>query len=322
MAKNKIPASLSLDLDNTWSYLKIHGDKEWEEYPSHFSTFIPIILDFLKEHRQRITFFVVGKDAQKIDNRKWLKKLTANGHELGNHSFHHEPWMQDEEGEQVIDEINQAHQAIVEATGVTPLGFRGPGFCHSTSTLNALKKLGYEFDSSVLATSIGPLARLYYFWKMENVAKEEGNKRKNLFGNFSYAFLPNSAFYWKTKYGDLLEIPVTTVPLLRVPFHLSYLLWLSQFSENLSWAYLKFSIKMCKVFNISPSILLHPPDFLGKEDLPSLSFFPGMNLSRKHKLMFASRVIKELQKNFPLTPMSTQVVALRNQNQSLKLLER
>ena len=27
-------ASLSLDLDNQWSYMKTHGDDGWESYPS------------------------------------------------------------------------------------------------------------------------------------------------------------------------------------------------------------------------------------------------------------------------------------------------
>jgi hypothetical protein len=33
MARKKRIASVSLDLDNQWSYMKIHGDKGWEEYP-------------------------------------------------------------------------------------------------------------------------------------------------------------------------------------------------------------------------------------------------------------------------------------------------
>jgi hypothetical protein len=31
---NKKMASVSLDLDNQWTYMKIHGDEGWDEYPS------------------------------------------------------------------------------------------------------------------------------------------------------------------------------------------------------------------------------------------------------------------------------------------------
>src|SRR4030065_112277 len=34
-------ASLSLDLDNYWSYLKTHGNPAWEPYPSYLATAVP-----------------------------------------------------------------------------------------------------------------------------------------------------------------------------------------------------------------------------------------------------------------------------------------
>ena len=40
-------ASLSLDLDNKWSYMKTHGDAGWDSYPSYIDTFVPRVLEFL-----------------------------------------------------------------------------------------------------------------------------------------------------------------------------------------------------------------------------------------------------------------------------------
>ena len=42
MSKIKIPASISLDLDDQWSYMKVHGDKGWETFPSYLDIVIPI----------------------------------------------------------------------------------------------------------------------------------------------------------------------------------------------------------------------------------------------------------------------------------------
>ena len=34
-------ASLSLDLDNKWSYMKTHGDQGWEAFPSYLDAVVP-----------------------------------------------------------------------------------------------------------------------------------------------------------------------------------------------------------------------------------------------------------------------------------------
>ncbi|MCB9249205.1 MAG: hypothetical protein H6613_12020 [Ignavibacteriales bacterium] len=45
---NKMNASISLDLDNQWAYMKVHGDEGWEKYPSYFDRFLPHGLEMLK----------------------------------------------------------------------------------------------------------------------------------------------------------------------------------------------------------------------------------------------------------------------------------
>src|SRR5207247_3722532 len=85
-------ASLSLDLDNKWSYLKTHGDPEWERLPSYLDVVVPRVLDILKARNLTITVFIVGQDAALDKNRELLRAIAAAGHEIGNHSFHHAPW--------------------------------------------------------------------------------------------------------------------------------------------------------------------------------------------------------------------------------------
>ncbi len=86
-------ASLSLDLDNQWSYMKTHGDAGWQSHPSYLDAVVPRILAFLAERRLTITFFIVGQDAALEKNRAALRSISAAGHEIGNHSFRHEPWL-------------------------------------------------------------------------------------------------------------------------------------------------------------------------------------------------------------------------------------
>ncbi len=156
-------ASLSLDADNLWSYQKTHGDAGWDRYGSYLDVLAPRVLDFLAARGLTITFFVVGKDASLPENREPLAALASAGHEIGNHSYRHEPWLHLYERQELVDELTRAEDAIAEATGARTVGFRGPGYSLSTSTLEVLVERGYRYDASTLPTVIGPLARAYYF---------------------------------------------------------------------------------------------------------------------------------------------------------------
>src|SRR5690606_10463711 len=81
-AMSKPLASISLDVDNLWSYLKIHGDERWSSRPSYLDSFIPYMLDVLERLRLKITFFVVGVDAAQPGNGSALKSLVEAGHEI------------------------------------------------------------------------------------------------------------------------------------------------------------------------------------------------------------------------------------------------
>jgi len=109
-------ASLSLDLDNQWSYMKTHGDAGWESLPSYLDIVVPRVLRLLKEKGLTITFFIVGLDADQERNHAVLRSIAEAGHEIGNHSFHHEPWLHLYSQEQLLTEITKAETAIADVT--------------------------------------------------------------------------------------------------------------------------------------------------------------------------------------------------------------
>ncbi len=247
MAKKKPIASISLDLDNQWTYMKIHGDEGWDQYPSYFNIFVPHVLDVLDELNLKITFFIVGKDTESEDNNKYLRMITERGHEVGNHSYHHESWLQTYSYEKIEKEIREAEEAIEKVTGQRTTGFRGPGFSWSKDLLKVLESRGYKFDASTLPTYLGPLARMYYF-KKSDLSKEEKKARKELFGKFSEGFRKLKPYKWNLGEGkSITEIPVTTMPVFKLPFHLSYLIYLGNISMPLMKLYLNTAIRMCKI---------------------------------------------------------------------------
>ena len=312
MAKKKPIASISLDLDNQWTYMKIHGDEGWDKYPSYFNIFVPHVLDVLDELDLKITFFIVGKDTESEDNNKYLRMITERGHEVGNHSYHHESWLQTYSYEKIEKEIREAEEAIERITGQRTTGFRGPGFSWSKDLLKVLESRGYKFDASTLPTYLGPLARMYYF-KKSDLSKEEKKARKELFGKFSEGFRKLKPYKWDLGEGkSITEIPVTTMPIFKLPFHLSYLIYLGNISMPLMKLYLNTAIRMCKITNTPISFLLHPLDLIGGDQITKLAFFPGMNVSSGKKVEVFKKVINSLKKNYEVTNMSIYYNQLSN----------
>lgn len=279
-------ASLSLDLDNLWAYLKIHGDPAWQKFPSYLDCFVERFAAFCDARRLKMTVFVVGQDAAQAENRNALAAL-AQRHEIANHSFHHEPWIAQAPREKAEEELLRAHRAIARATGCEPVGFRGPGFATSPALLAALAANRYRYDASHLSTFVGPLARAWYF-RGAKLTDEERRARRDLFGSFSDVFRRNKAHV--TRCG-IVEIPVTTMPLLRAPVHCSYLHFLDTISPQLADAYWQTALALFDATGTNPSLLLHPLDFLGADDAPQLAFFPAMQRSTQRKIETTGRFI-------------------------------
>lgn len=294
---------MSLDLDDKWSYMKVHGDPGWDKFPSYLDIVLPITLDVLDKLDIKITFFIVGQDAAIEKNHAVLKMIVDRGHEVANHSFHHESWLKTYSKEKIEEEIVIAEEAILKATGKRTNMFRGPGFSWSNDLLEVLEKRNYIFDASLLPTYISPLMRKYYFWKSK-LSKAEKESRKELFGSFKESFYPLKPYTWiLPNKKNLLEIPVTTIPVFKIPFHQSYLIYINNISGGLMKLYLKFAITMCKITRTQPSYLLHPLDLLGSDDVPELAFFPGMNVQSKKKVEIFETAMNILKNNFEILPM-------------------
>ncbi len=294
-------ASLSLDLDNLWAYQMTHGDPGWETHPTYLPEVVPTFLELLAETGTTITVFIVGQDAALEVNRRALASITAAGHEVGNHSFRHQPWLHRYSPDELRSELADTEAAIEQATGQRPTVFRGPGYSLSPTLVRTLVDLGYTADCSTLPTVIGPLARKFYFRtaKLDAAQREE---RAHLFGHAKDALQPLKPYYWTSDEGSspvrLLEIPVTVLPYTRVPFHLSYVLYLAGRSEDLAVRYFSAGLRTCRIAGVEPSILLHPLDFVGADDVDALRFFPAMGLSGAVKRRVVARCLARLADSF------------------------
>lgn len=307
-------ASLSLDLDNLWAYQMVHGDPSWDRYATYLDLVVPRMLEVFARIDARITVFVVGRDAADPRHVAVLRTIVDAGHEIGNHSFDHLPWMHRLDPDAIGSQVMRAHEAIVEATGVAPTGFRGPGYSLGPEVLRALGDLGYRYDASLLPTWLGPFARAYYL-RGTTLTDAQRHDRRELFGHLGDAGRPVHPFRWVDDDAvpggsGLIELPVTVMPVTRVPFHPSYLLYLAGWSPLLATGYLRAGLRMCRLRRLEPSILFHPLDLLGPEDAAELGFFPAMGLSATHKVDLVNRWLDEIQRSFDVVTLSEHVAEL------------
>jgi hypothetical protein len=306
----KPSASISVDLDNLWAYQRTHGDPAWERLDSYLHIAVPRMLEAFDEARCTATVFIVGADAARADGDQLLEPIAARGHEVGNHSFGHACWLHRSEPEVIGQELSRADAAIRSATGLEPVGFRGPGFVWSAALLAAVLDRGYRFDASTLPTFIGPLARGRLL-RTAHLTVAERAMRADLFGSFGDGMLPNRPYQWRLPDGRrLLELPVTTVPFTRLPFHQSYVVYLATFSRRLALAYFRTALAACRADGIHPSILFHPLDWLGGEEVPALRFFPGMALRASRKVALLRDSLRLVQESFTLESMGAQALRL------------
>ncbi|EAX46895.1 polysaccharide deacetylase [Thermosinus carboxydivorans Nor1] len=103
--------------------------------------FTPSILDTLKRHNLKVTFFIMGPWAKKYP--EVAQRMVADGHEIASHGYRHENYG-DMTTEWVKEDILKAHALIKEVTGVDPTLIRPPNGHYSQRSLKAADELGYK----------------------------------------------------------------------------------------------------------------------------------------------------------------------------------
>lgn len=312
-------ATLSLDLDNLWSYQRSFGIEAWQDYPSFLDLALPRILDFLDRLDLRLTVFIVGRDISQTSDRGLFAEIAKRGHEVGNHSFDHELAMHCWPRERIKCEILRAGSFIEAATGQRPRGFRGPAFGLSSTLLEVLADLGYDYDASTCPNSLGLAARFYHR-RQASRHGGEANVMGSLYGSFKDCRQPLKPYLWSLAKGGMIEAPVTTLPLLRLPFHGTYLNYLADRSPGLARWYFRSALRLCRARDVPPSFLLHATDFLGSDDSSDLAYLPGMKRGGAEKVAFMAEILKAYRQAFQVQPIGAFVDELKASQQLPRLI--
>jgi peptidoglycan/xylan/chitin deacetylase (PgdA/CDA1 family) len=89
------------------------------------SQWTPGVLELLREHGARATFFLIG--ARVRERPDDVRRIVEAGHEVGSHTMTH-PGLTEIGDDEVRREIQDGARAVAEVVGERPHLFRPPGF--------------------------------------------------------------------------------------------------------------------------------------------------------------------------------------------------
>lgn len=305
--RGKPVGTLSIDLDNLWSYLRSKGDPRWQAYPSFLPIALPRVQALFDELAQSATVFVVGRDAETPADAAAIGQLLGARHEPGNHSYAHEPDFHLLDERAVDDAIARTEAALAALGQPTVRGFRAPSFRLSQTILRVLVRRGYAYDASTFPNVLGGLARAWQH-RAFGLDSQAAHTLGDLYGSFADSRRPLAPYRWRLTEGELAELPVSTLPLLRLPVHWTYLHYLADTAPALALAYVRVHILLCRARGASPSLLMHATDFIGADDASCPRFMPGMRRSANDKLALLRRTLGLYRDAFELTTLGASVL--------------
>lgn len=216
--------AISVDLDSLPHYCRIHGLDEGlldERARSLvYTTALPRFLELFSRLSVPATLFAVGEDLASEAAASALAGAHRAGLEVGNHSHGHDYALSRREEGRIASEVERGAAAIEAAVGAPPLGFRAPGYTLSAALYRALVAGGYLYDSSTFP------AVPYY------AAKALVRTGLSLLGQPSRSILdtprvllaprlpyrPDPSAPYRAGEGRVLELPIATAPVSRLPF--------------------------------------------------------------------------------------------------------
>ena len=144
--------AFTVDFEDWYQGLEIHKIDSWHKFESRIERNCHKMLEILKAHDTRATFFILGYLAEKYP--RLVKTIHDLGHEIGSHGFSHTQIFQ-LSPEQFASEIARTNDAVHKAIGKRPIGFRAPIFSiiqESFWALDMLSSCGFQYDSSIYPT--------------------------------------------------------------------------------------------------------------------------------------------------------------------------
>ena len=245
-------------------------------YPSDYEdkTFTTIGDRFMRlaeKYNFKYTIFVIGKDLENGRNAEAVCEWSRRGHEIGNHSYHHQLDFGTLNEKETYREVEKTHELIFKACGKEPKGFIAPNWASSKYLTKVLIDLDYVYDTSHFPSW------LLYLLVLKNFLNHLGSDRifSTIRGQDYLIPLIGHRQIFEARYKDKM---IKVLPLPTNRFRIAC--W-HTFGFYCGWKLqeiiIKSSINTTKAFYY----LMHPADLIGAEDVENSTklYFARM----KHK---------------------------------------
>jgi len=151
-SKCVVTLTFDFDAELMWmSYPRTPGYQQRGQYGANVG--VPRILALLESHGIKGTFFWPGANAERYP--ELLKKVYAQGHEIGHHGYLHEKVSELEEGKE-REIMQMGMDAVEKVIGERPVGYRSPAADLTDESLVLFKDFGLLYDSSLMGNDFEP----------------------------------------------------------------------------------------------------------------------------------------------------------------------
>jgi polysaccharide deacetylase family protein (PEP-CTERM system associated) len=188
------------------AFERLLSREEWDSQPSRVEANTDRLLDLLARHGATATCFTLGWVAERYP--ELIRRIAAGGHELASHTWWHRKVATSSPAE-FREEVRRSRSVLEDLSGTPVVGFRAPSFSILPGTewaFDVLLEEGYRYDSSLF-----PVRRPGY----------------------GYPAAPSHPYVITRAAGRLLEIPMTTLPILGIRFPAAGGAYLRHFSRGL-----------------------------------------------------------------------------------------
>jgi hypothetical protein len=217
-------AAVTIDVDGVRHYHAIHGLAP----PSGADVVVERGVRRFLELCDRVgvvsTLFVVGADLADDAFATLVRRASRAGHEIASHSHAHDYALVTRAPAEIEADIARSVEAITDVTSTKPRGFRAPGYNVSEPLFDALEKLGFAYDSSLLPSTPYFAARTAHIalqWAKRARSSSIVGSARAFVSTPRRAYRPKRGKAWqearsRVEGRDVVELPISS--LFGVPF--------------------------------------------------------------------------------------------------------
>lgn len=300
--------NIHIDVDNLWNYETEYNCSASGLYDLMYEQALPALLEIFDRFKVKATFFMIGRDLELASCQNFCITAAKAGHELANHTYSHPINLHRMSRQEKEKEIRQCGDRLSEIINQKIIGFRAPGYFLDQDMIEILIDNNYLYDSSVLPGFVHLLMKHF-------LSSQGGKKVDKAFGKKRYLVASqNITRIPCPKKSDrfLYEVPISTLPFLRLPIH-------STFIYLLGLGYADLTNFLLKRFARRSILLFHGIDAL---DYPAIGELNSkvipLRWALSRRLELIERILGSFDTSqFMLTKSTLENFSIREIKQSL-----